>query len=130
MTDLHEKIEELLKGLFALKEQQGPLVPTIKPQTTPGPSLTGLQSAISKLKSDTKVTSAMNTLRAVKPGMPAAPTAPKVPASQPVAGGMPPPSKKDPAKVAEQLKNPRPQKPQMEVLKTDVNGQWSLVNEK
>jgi hypothetical protein len=35
-------------------------------------------------------------------------------------------SGKDPKKMAEQLKNPRPTKPKVEVLKTDKNGQWSL----
>ena len=40
--------------------------------------------------------------------------------------GLSPPSNKDPKKVAQQLKNPRPKKPNMEILKTDQNGQWSL----
>ena len=36
------------------------------------------------------------------------------------------PSGKDPKAMAAQLKNPRPKKPTMEILKTDKNGQWSL----
>ena len=43
----------------------------------------------------------------------------KIPGITPVSG-------KDPKKMAEQLKNPRPKKPKMEVMKTDKNGQWSL----
>ena len=41
--------------------------------------------------------------------------------------GVAPSSNKDPKKMAEQLKNPKPKKPKIEVLKTDHNGQWSLV---
>ena len=40
--------------------------------------------------------------------------------------GVAPASGKDPKKMAEQLKNPRPKKPKVEILKTDKNGQWSL----
>jgi hypothetical protein len=40
--------------------------------------------------------------------------------------GVSPSSTKDPAKVAQQLKNPKPMKPKIEVMKTDKNGQWSL----
>lgn len=40
--------------------------------------------------------------------------------------GVAPPNKKDPKKIAEQLKNPRPAKPNMEILKFDRGGQWSL----
>jgi hypothetical protein len=40
--------------------------------------------------------------------------------------GVAPASGKDPKKMAEQLKNPRPTKPKVEILKTDKNGQWSL----
>jgi GNAT superfamily N-acetyltransferase len=40
--------------------------------------------------------------------------------------GLPPPSKKDPVKVAQQLKNPNPGKVNVEVLKVEKNGQWSL----
>jgi hypothetical protein len=35
-------------------------------------------------------------------------------------------SNKDPKAVATQLKNPRPIKPKIEVMKTAANGQWSL----
>lgn len=35
-------------------------------------------------------------------------------------------SKKDPKMVAAQLKNPKPKKVNIEILKTDKNGQWSL----
>ena len=47
------------------------------------------------------------------------PVKPKLPGVAPVSG-------KDPVKMAQQLKNPRPTKPKVEVLKTDKNGQWSL----
>lgn len=40
--------------------------------------------------------------------------------------GLSPSTNKDPVKVAEQLKNARPMKPKIEVLKTAKNGQWSL----
>jgi len=40
--------------------------------------------------------------------------------------GVAPVSGKDPKKMAEQLKNPRPTKPKVEVLKVEKNGQWSL----
>jgi hypothetical protein len=40
--------------------------------------------------------------------------------------GIAPVSGKDPKKMAEQLKNPRPTKPRVEVLKVEKNGQWSL----
>lgn len=45
--------------------------------------------------------------------------APKLPGVAPASG-------KDPKKMAEQLKNPRPKKAKVEILKTDKNGQWSL----
>lgn len=45
--------------------------------------------------------------------------APKLPGVSPASG-------KDPKKMAEQLKNPRPTKAKVEVMKTDKNGQWSL----
>lgn len=55
---------------------------------------------------------------------------PKPSIKQPTVGkipsGLPPPSKKDPAKVAEQLKNPNPGKVNVEILKVEKNGQWSL----
>lgn len=40
--------------------------------------------------------------------------------------GVAPSSNKDPKKIAEQLKNPRPTKPRMEILKFDRGGQWTL----
>ena len=40
--------------------------------------------------------------------------------------GVTPPTNKDPKQVAAQLKNPRPMKPKIEMLKFDKNGQWSL----
>jgi hypothetical protein len=40
--------------------------------------------------------------------------------------GVTPPTNKDPKKMAEQLKNPRPKKVKMEILKFEKNGQWSL----
>lgn len=40
--------------------------------------------------------------------------------------GAAPTSTKDPKAMAAQLKNPRPKKPKIEILKTDKNGQWSL----
>jgi hypothetical protein len=40
--------------------------------------------------------------------------------------GVAPASGKDPKKMAEQLKNPRPKKPKIEMLKVEKNGQWSL----
>lgn len=59
-------------------------------------------------------------LKVAKPSI-KQPTANKIPS------GLPPPSKKDPAKVAEQLKNPNPTKvPNVEILKVEKNGQWSL----
>jgi len=57
------------------------------------------------------------------------------PLSMPAAGtggapkkipGVAPPSNKDPRQVAAQLKNPRPKKPKIEMLKFEKNGQWSL----
>jgi hypothetical protein len=55
---------------------------------------------------------------------------PKMSMKQPSAmpGTLPPPSKKDPKKMAEQLKNPNPGKVQApEILKIENNGQWKLV---
>jgi len=40
--------------------------------------------------------------------------------------GVAPASGKDPKKVAQQLKNPRPKKVKIQMMKTDKNGQWSL----
>ena len=50
----------------------------------------------------------------------------KQPSAGKIPSGLPPPSKKDPIKVAEQLKHPNPGKANIEVLKTEKNGQWSL----
>ncbi len=51
----------------------------------------------------------------------------KQPSANKIPSGLPPPSKKDPVKVAQQLKNPNPTKvPNIEVLKVEENGQWSL----
>jgi len=52
-------------------------------------------------------------------GGPASAKMPKMPGVSPV-------SNKDPKKVAEQLKNPKPKKPKIEILKVEKNGQWSL----
>ena len=105
--DLISKIEELLKGLFALKEQQGPLVPTLKATKVTAPAAT-----------PTKTLPTLPTLPGFKVAKPPAPT--------PIPGNTAPSSKKNPAKVAEQLRNPKPQKPNTEVLKVESNGQWSL----
>lgn len=56
----------------------------------------------------------------------------KTPSIKPAAtakipSGLPPPSKKDPVKVAQQLKNPNPGKVNVEVLKVENNGQWTLT---
>lgn len=51
----------------------------------------------------------------------------KQPSANKIPSGLPPPSKKDPKKMAEQLKNPNPEKVKIEVLKVEANGQWSLV---
>jgi len=40
--------------------------------------------------------------------------------------GVEPPNNKDPKKVEQQLKNPQPKKPKLEMIKFDSNGQWSL----
>src|SRR5271163_614863 len=40
--------------------------------------------------------------------------------------GVAPNSNKDPVKMAQQLKNPKPKKPKIEMMKFDKNGQWSL----
>lgn len=56
-------------------------------------------------------------------------TAPSLKMPTKIPGGLPPPSKKDPVKVAQQLKNPNPGKVSMEVLKVEDNGQWNLSKE-
>jgi len=62
-------------------------------------------------------------LPTLKPlSMPSASSAPaksKLPGVAPATG-------KDPKKMAEQLKNPRPVKPKVEVLKFENNGQWRV----
>jgi hypothetical protein len=62
-------------------------------------------------------------LPAVKPLTMSAVSTSTTPAKMP---GAAPASTKDPKKMAEQLKNPRPKKPKIEMLKFDKNGQWSL----
>lgn len=73
-----------------------------------------------------------------KPGQSSLVPALKIPAPKPLSmpstsgaapaklPGVPIPSGKDPKAMAAQLKNPRPKKPKMEVMKTAANGQWSL----
>src|SRR5689334_8501562 len=72
-----------------------------------------------------------------KPGQNALVPALKIPAPKPLSmpsvassptkiPGVAPASGKDPKKMAEQLKNPRPKKVKVEVLKFEKNGQWSL----
>lgn len=51
---------------------------------------------------------------------------PSIKTTTKIPGGLPPPSKKNPIKVAEQLKRPQPGKVSMEVLKVEDNGQWTL----
>lgn len=95
MQDLIAKIEELRKGLAAMKPKSAAnsLVPAIKPPTIKPLSVPSASGAA-----------------APKPKLP----------------GVAPASTKDPKKMAEQLKNPRPKKPKIEVLKVEKNGQWSL----
>lgn len=50
----------------------------------------------------------------------------KQPSASKIPSALPPPSKKDPVKVAEQLKNPNPGKVNVEILKVEDNGQWTL----
>lgn len=40
--------------------------------------------------------------------------------------GVAPGTNKDPVKMAQQLKNPKPKKPKIDMLKFDKNGQWYL----
>ncbi len=47
-------------------------------------------------------------------------------AKPPKLPGVAPASGKDPVKMAQQLKNPRPKKAKVEMLKFDNNGQWKL----
>lgn len=50
------------------------------------------------------------------------------PSKPPKLPGVTPASNKDPKAMAAQLKNPRPKKPKIEIMKTDKNGQWSIEN--
>ena len=96
MQELIDKIEELRKALSAMK-----------------PKSAG-NSLVPALAFPT-----------VKPlSMPSASSAGTAP--KPKLPGIAPASNKDPKKMAEQLKNPRPKKPKVEMLKFDKNGQWSL----
>ena len=65
------------------------------------------------------------TIKPIKTGLPKFPI--KQPSVAKIPSALPPPSKKDPVKVAEQLKNPNPGKVNVEVLKVENNGQWSLT---
>jgi len=76
-----------------------------------------------------------------KPGQSSLVPALKIPAPKPLSmpsttGGAPTKlpgavitSNKDPKAMAAQLKNPRPTKPKVEMMKTAVNGQWSIVKD-
>lgn len=92
MEELIKKIEELKKGLAAMKPKESSLVPALSPPTV-------------------KPISISSAATGAKP--------PKLP-------GVTTASTKDPKKMAEQLKNPKPKKPKIEIMKTDKNGQWSL----
>ncbi len=121
MSDpLYDKTEALLKGLLAVKQKNRSEVPA----ATKLPTI-----------ATPKLPKQLPDLSLKAPTMPK-PTEAKLPKSakqaakeNKIPGGLPPPSKKDPAKVAEQLKNPNPTKltnPQEEILKVEDNGQWSL----
>jgi predicted GNAT family acetyltransferase len=99
MDELYEKTEALLKSLLSMKTG---------PTGTMSPSKDLMVPAIKP-----------PSFKAPKPSI-KAPTANKIPS------GLPPPSKKDPIKVAQQLTNPNPGKVNVEVLKVESNGQWSL----
>ena len=77
-----------------------------------------------------KPKSASSTSHTLVPALEAPLTKPVSPRSsaisKPKLPGISPSSNKDPKKMAEQLKNPRPKKPKIEILKVDENGQWSL----
>jgi len=94
METLRDKLEELLKGLAAMK-----------------PKSAGNDTLVAALKTPSVKPLSIDT--------PAAPKAAKMP-------GVSPGSNKDPRKMAEQLKNPKPMKPKIEVLKVEKNGQWQL----
>lgn len=113
MDDFEKKVEELLKGLLSLKSGQpkNALVPTIKTPTIP--SLPASKLSAPSMPGMPKLSSAGAPIKVSK-------NPEKIP------GGMAPESKKDPVKVAEQLKNPKPKGAKVEVLKVEDNGQWSL----
>lgn len=121
--ELYEKTEALLKGLLSVKTKPGKNNSEI-PAAVKGPTIAA-----------PKLPSKLPDLSLKAPTMPK-PTEAKLPKSpeqaakeNKIPGGLPPASKKDPKKMAEQLKNPNPKKltdPQEEVLKVDSNGQWSL----
>lgn len=117
---LYDKTEALLKGLLSVKPINHSEMPAaIKGATIPTPKLPSKLPDLSlkapKLPKATEAKLPKSPEQAAKEN--------KIP------GGLPPASKKDPQKVAEQLKNPNPTKltnPQEEVLKVASNGQWSL----
>ena len=106
MDELREKLELLLKGLLATKPKPIATMPSIKVgplKSPPATSFTALPD----------LSRGMSVKPAAKPSE--------------VAGGPAPASQKDPIKVVEQLRNPHPSGPKMEVLKVEDNGQWSLA---
>lgn len=116
MATLEEKLSQLLKSLFKLKEQQDFFVPGIKGASLKTPS------APKTIRVGTENASSL-------PGLPTLPgqKITKVPKPKELpAHGMAPKSQKDPTKVAEQLQANKPQKAPVEVLKFEKNGQWLL----
>lgn len=93
-------MEDLVKKIQELRDLLKGMTPMLKPK----------QSLVPAIKAPT-----------IKPiAVSSAPAAPsKIP-------GVAPTSNKDPVKMAQQLKNPRPKKPKMEILKSDKNGQWTI----
>jgi len=123
MDDLYGKTDQLLKSLLSIK-------------TKPGKNNSQVPAAVKGATIPTpKLPSQLPDLSLKAPKIPK-PTEAKLPKSakqaekeNKVPGGLPPASKKDPQKVAEQLKNPNPTKltnPKEEILKFEKNGQWSL----
>ena len=125
-NDLYEKTEALLKALRdkkadsmrtaavagqSLKTPKLPSkLPDVKPPKIKGPTLPKISTTPPKPK-----------------GLPTSPQ--KAAEAIKVPGALPPPSKKDPAAVAAQLKSPDQTKlvnTKEEVLKVESNGQWSL----
>lgn len=124
--DLYEKTEALLKALRdkkadsmrtaavagqSLKTPKLPSkLPDVRPPKIKGPTLPKISTTPPKPK-----------------GLPTSPQ--KAAEAIKVPGALPPPSKKDPAAVAAQLKSPDQTKlvnTKEEVLKVESNGQWSL----